>query len=152
MIRFIYQILEYNIGLPNSMEDRCEEYMTSAGTYEIQGETKCNHDDANFYQASQTLYCTAEAEKNNPTEIPSQMHLVLCQTCYWCATFLNINKTPIFKCAYCNSIKLDSIPVSDNEICKFSYDPARGVTMAFSMRENTARPIYMVTNGCSLYV
>jgi hypothetical protein len=152
MIRFIYEILDYNVGLPNSMEDRCEESMTSPNTYEIQNETKHNHDDVNFYQASQTLYCTAEGEKNNPTEIPSQMHLVLCQTCYWCATFLNINKTPIFKCAYCNSIKLDSIPISDIEICKFRYDPARGVTMEFSMRENTARPIYIVTNLCSLYV
>jgi hypothetical protein len=133
------------------VKDRCEEPVASADTNEIQNETECNHDDVNFYQASQTLYCTAE-DKNNPTGIPSQMHLVLCQTCYWCATFLNINKTPIFKCAYCNSIKLDSIPISDNEICKFRYDPARGVTMEFSMRENAARPIYMVTNGCSLYV
>jgi hypothetical protein len=123
------------------MENRCEESMTSADTYEIQEETKCNHDHVNFYQACQTLYCTADGEKNNPTEIPSQMHLVLCQTCYWCATFVNINKTPNFKCAYCNTIKLDSIPISDNEICKFGYDPARGVTMEFSMRENTARRI-----------
>jgi hypothetical protein len=113
--------------------------MTSADTYEIQGETKCNHDDVNFYQASQTI---VEAEKNNPMEIHSQMYLVLCQTCYWCATFLNINRNPIFKCAYCNSIKLDSIPVTDNELCKFHYDPARGVTMEFSMRENTARHIH----------
>jgi hypothetical protein len=152
MIRFIYEILEYNIGLPNSMEDHCEESMTFADTYEIQNETECSHDDVNSYQASPTtLYCTVEG-KNNPTEIPSQLHLVSCQTCYWCATFLNINKTPIFKCEYCNSIKLDSIPVSDNEMCKFRYDPARGVTMEFSMRENTARPMYMVTNGCGLYV
>ena len=141
MIRFIYEILEYNVGLPNSMEDRCEGRMTSPDTYEIQNETKYNHDDVNFYHASHTLYCTAEGENNKPTEIPSQMHLVLCQTCYWCATFLNI-KTAIFKCAHCNSIKLDSIPISDNEICKFRYDPARGVTMEFSMRENIARPIY----------
>jgi hypothetical protein len=56
--------------MPNSMEDHCEEYMTFAGTYEIQDETKCNHDDVNFYQASKTVYCTAEAEKNNSTEIP----------------------------------------------------------------------------------
>ena len=134
--------MKYYIGLPNNMEDRCEESITSADTYEIQ------NDKVNFYQASQALYCTPKGEKNNP----SQMHLVLCQTCYWCATFLNVNKTPIFKCANCNSIKLDSIPISENEICKFKYDPVRGVTMEFSMRINLARPIYMVTNGCSLYV
>jgi hypothetical protein len=152
MIRFIYEILGYSIGLPNAMEDRCEQSIISVDTYEIQKETKCSHDDVNFYQASQTnLHCTAES-KNKPTQIPSHMHLVLCQTCYWCATFLDIDKTPIFKCADCKSIKLDSIPISDNEICKFGYDPARGVTVEFSIRENTAKAIYMVTNGCSLYV
>ncbi len=127
------------------MEDSCES-MTS-DTYEIQ----CNRDDVNFYQASQTFYGTAEG-KNKPTEIPSQMHMVICQNCYWCATFLNINKTPICKCAYCSSIKLDSIPISDNEACRFGYDPTRGLTMEFYVRENTARPIYMATNGCNLYV
>jgi hypothetical protein len=134
------------------MEDRCEESMASADAYEIQNDTTCTHDDVNSYQASKTtLYCTVEVEKY-PTEIRSQLHLVLCQTCFWCATFFNINKTPIFKCEYCDSIKLDSIPVCDNEMCKITYDPARGVTMEFSMRENTARPMYMVTKGCGLYV
>jgi hypothetical protein len=149
MIRFIYEMLQYNIGLPNSMEDSCEESVTSADTHEIQ----CDHDHVNFYQARQTLYCEAEG-KNNPTEIPSQiqMHMVLCQTCFWCATFLNIDKAPIFKCAYCSSIKLDSIPISDDEACRFGYDPTRGLTMEFYMRENTARLINMVTKGCSLYV
>jgi len=39
MIRFIYEILEYNVGLPNSMEDRCEGSMTSPDTYGIQNES-----------------------------------------------------------------------------------------------------------------
>ena len=149
MISFIYEKLEYIIGLPNNMNDCCGESQTFGDIYEIPNETTCNHDHVNFYQANQALYCTG---KNKPTEIPSQMHLVLCQTCYWCATFLNINKTHIFKCEYCGSIKLESIPVSDNEKCKIRYEPSRGVTMEFSMRENTARPMYMVTNGCGLYV
>src|SRR5215469_528391 len=150
MISFIYEKLEYIIGLPNNMNDCCGESKTFGDIYEIPNETTCNHDHVNFYQANQALYCTAEG-KNKPTKIPAQMHLVLCQTCYWCATFLNLDKTPIFKCAYCNSIKLDSIPVSDNETTKFRYNPARGVTMEFSMREDTVRPMYKVTNGCNLY-
>jgi len=135
--------------LPNSTKDQTT---TSADIYEIQTYAKCSHDDVNSYQATQTtLYSTLRGEKYH-RKIRSQLHLVLCQTCYWCATFLNINKTPIFKCEYCDSIKLESIPVSDNEMCKIRYDPSRGVTMEFSMRENTARPMYMVTNGCGLYV
>jgi hypothetical protein len=149
MISFIYEKLMPNSILPNSMKDCYGESITCGDTYRIPNETTRNHDHVNFYQASQTLYCTDE-DKNKPTEIPSQMHLVICQTCYWCATFLNLDKTPTFKCAHCNSIKLDSIPVSVNETAKFRYDPARGVTMEFSMREDNMRSMYKVTNGCNL--
>ena len=48
--------MKYYIGLPNNMLCRCEESITSADTYEIQNETKCNYDNVNFYQASQALY------------------------------------------------------------------------------------------------
>lgn len=71
-------------------------------------------------------------EKKNPAHI----HFVLCQLCYWSATFFNINKNPVFKCPCCDSIRIDSIPMSHNEVCKFGYDPIRGVTMEFSIRKD----------------
>jgi hypothetical protein len=55
--------------------------------------------------------------------------------CYWSATFFNINKNPVVKCPYCSSIRIDSIPMSHNEVCKFGYDPIRGATMEFSIRK-----------------
>jgi hypothetical protein len=55
--------------------------------------------------------------------------------CYWSATFFNINENPVVKCPCCDSIRIDSIPMTYNEVCKFGYDPIRGVTMEFSIRK-----------------
>jgi hypothetical protein len=69
-------------------------------------------------------------------KIPAHIHFVLCEECYWSATFFNIKKHPVVRCPYCDSIRIDSIPMSRNEVCKFGYDPIRGVTMEFSIRTN----------------
>jgi hypothetical protein len=43
---------------------------------------------------------------------PAHIHFVLCEVCYWSATFFNINKNPVVKCPHCDSIRIDSIPMS----------------------------------------
>jgi len=58
------------------------------------------------------------------TKITAHIHFVLCE------------KNPVVKCPYCDSIRIDSIPMSHNEVCKFGFDPIRGVTMEFSIRRN----------------
>ncbi|MFZ0221525.1 MAG: hypothetical protein WAM42_07505 [Candidatus Nitrosopolaris sp.] len=110
---------------------------TSANKFKTENQTSlCDHDNVDFSQVGQTtLRCTAES-KNNCIEIPTQIHFILCERCYWCATFFNI-KSPLDKCPSCNSIRIDSIPVSNNEVGKFRYDALRGVTREFSMREGT---------------
>jgi hypothetical protein len=75
--------------------------------------------------------CAAQSD-NDYIKIPGQIHFVLCEVCYWCATFFNINENPVVKCPYCDSIRIEPIPMSYNEVCKFRYDPIRGVTMEFS--------------------
>lgn len=80
---------------------------------------------------------TSITEKDSDyIKIPAHIHFVLCEVCYWCATFFNINKNPVVRCPYCDSIRIDSIPISHNEVCKFGYDPIRGVTMEFSIRKD----------------
>ena len=113
---------------------------TSANKFRRENQTSLSdHDNINFHQIGQTsLWYTAES-KHNCMEIPTQIHFVLCEACCWCATFFNINKNPVVKCRYCNSIRIDAIPISRNEVCKFRYDPIRGVTMEFSMREGRGR-------------
>ena len=43
-----------------------------------------------------------------------------------------MGESNISECTCCYNVRLDSIPVSYNELCKFDYDTKRGVTMKFS--------------------
>ena len=38
----------------------------------------------------------------------------------------------ITECPYCNSVEVESMPISDKELYKFDYHPRRGVTLEFS--------------------
>ena len=45
---------------------------------------------------------------------------------------LTIDKRTIDRCPYCDSVTLESTPLSYNEVYEFEYDPRRGVTLEFS--------------------
>jgi hypothetical protein len=63
---------------------------------------------------------------------PSEKYFLLCPRCFWCVSCLNIGGSNIGECPCCYNVRLDSIPVSYNELCKFDYDPKRGITLEFS--------------------
>jgi hypothetical protein len=68
-----------------------------------------------------------------------EIHFLICESCFWCASLLrsndnnNNNNTTITKyCPSCNNNRVESIPISYNEVYKFDYNPKRGVTLEFS--------------------
>ena len=64
------------------------------------------------------------------------LHFLLCESCFCCASESNIcNKNNrIAKCPSCKSNRIESMPISRNEVYNFSYDPIRGVSLAFQTR------------------
>ena len=38
----------------------------------------------------------------------------------------------ISECPSCNSVRLESMPISEKEVYQFDYHPKRGVTLEFS--------------------
>jgi hypothetical protein len=38
----------------------------------------------------------------------------------------------ITECPCCNSVRLESIPISEKEVYRFDYHPKRGITLEFS--------------------
>jgi hypothetical protein len=64
-------------------------------------------------------------------KLPRQIHFLLCNTCYWCAS--DIGSKPKFtECPSCNSIEVESMPIAHKELYKFDYHPKRGITLEFS--------------------
>jgi hypothetical protein len=66
--------------------------------------------------------------------IVENIHFLLCGSCFWCASQSNNCNTSdmITECPSCNGIKVESLPISHDEVYKFNYDPKRGVTLEFS--------------------
>ena len=62
---------------------------------------------------------------------------ILCDTCYWCATYFDKARIPINnKCPQCNSNnnELSSFPIMSNESFTFSCNDKRGVELEFKPR------------------
>ncbi|MDQ6666856.1 MAG: hypothetical protein M3Y53_01365 [Thermoproteota archaeon] len=75
---------------------------------------------------------------NRDMIVAKEIHFLLCESCFWCASCLNITKT-VTRCPSCSDARLESMSISDNEIYKFGYDPARGVTLEFSKSDGVDR-------------
>jgi hypothetical protein len=85
-----------------------------------------------FLQASSIFY----QNNNNNTRKAKEIHFLICESCFWCASRLNriedeaISTT---KCPSCNNnTRVESMPISYDEVYKFDYDPKRGVILKFS--------------------
>ncbi|MGC2427877.1 MAG: hypothetical protein WA421_12650 [Nitrososphaeraceae archaeon] len=61
---------------------------------------------------------------------------VLCEKCYWCATYLDKTRIPMDnKCPECNSTdQLSSLVIMSNESFIFNYNDIRGVELKFNKR------------------
>src|SRR5919198_3827962 len=83
-----------------------------------------------FLQASSIFY-----QNNNNACKGKEIHFLICESCFWCASRLNriedeaISTT---KCPSCSNNKVESIPISYDEVYKFDYDPKHGVILKFS--------------------
>ena len=64
-------------------------------------------------------------------KLPRQIHFLLCNTCYWCASDIG-SKSKFTKCPSCNSLQVESMPIAKNELYKFDHHPKGGVTLEFS--------------------
>lgn len=70
---------------------------------------------------------------------PIQSIFVLCDRCYWCATYLDKNRLPSYNnCLECNSNnnELTSFPILPNESLIFDYNDKRGVELRFKLRQS----------------
>ena len=62
---------------------------------------------------------------------------VLCDTCYWCATYRDKTRMPVDNtCPQCGSknSELTSFPIISNEAFTFDYSDKRGVELEFRPR------------------
>jgi len=73
---------------------------------------------------------------NKVSRSPSLPVFILCDKCYWCATYLDKTRRPVNNnCPQCRiRIELSSIPIMSNESFTFDYNERRGVELLFGSR------------------
>jgi predicted Zn-ribbon and HTH transcriptional regulator len=91
-----------------------------------EGKSMTNHD-------SQSLISkTHDRIQSSSTPI-----FILCDSCYWCATYFDKTRIPIDNiCPECgaNNSELTSFPIASNESFTYSHNDRRGIEFEFKPR------------------
>ena len=61
-----------------------------------------------------------------------KINFLLCESCFWCASYFNNYRKVVTNCPICGSKKIESMPISHDEVHTSSHDPKHGVTLGFS--------------------
>ena len=65
--------------------------------------------------------------------ISKKIDFLLCSSCFWCVSYLNMRNTiGVNECPSCNEKTIERMPLSANEIYLFDYNRVTGVILEFS--------------------
>ena len=82
-----------------------------------------------------------EGTRRDQFQLSSSPIFILCDSCYWCATYFDKTKVPIDNiCPECsvNNNELTSFPIMSDESFTFGYNEKRGVELEFKPRRKRA--------------
>jgi hypothetical protein len=96
------------------------------------------------YDLLQTTKLTSNKENDKILEHTNQVYFVICNSCYWCATFFDIDdletlsasSTHVLDCHVCNSHNTELIPIPTDESFRIEYSPSRGMELEFYKSNN----------------
>jgi hypothetical protein len=81
------------------------------------------------------------AKTHDLSQSSSPPVFILCDTCYWCATYFDKTRIPREnKCTQCNANnnELTSFPIMPNESFTFIYNDKRGLELEFQPRRKSS--------------
>ncbi|MFZ0512397.1 MAG: hypothetical protein WAM14_12380 [Candidatus Nitrosopolaris sp.] len=75
-------------------------------------------------------------QTNKKDEPISRKYFMICQTCFWCASYIdimgNMDELPYKVCPTCNHTAIELLPLSNNEHYSFEYTATRGIVLEFT--------------------
>jgi hypothetical protein len=69
------------------------------------------------------------------TRISNDIHFIMCQSCFWCASYINRSRLLMSidnKCPLCHDSRIESMPISYDEIYRLNYNRTSGLVLKFS--------------------
>jgi hypothetical protein len=79
--------------------------------------------------ATTTAMSHATTEPDLSKRSNSHRYFALCNSCFWCASYLRHMGT--VKCSSCKNEIIEPIPIRSDEAFLFQYDRKRGVSLQF---------------------
>jgi hypothetical protein len=68
------------------------------------------------------------------TRISNDIHFIMCQSCFWCASYINRSRLLMSidnKCPLCHDSRIESMPISYDEIYRLNYNRTSGLVLKF---------------------
>jgi len=97
------------------------------------------------YDLLQTTKLSSNTIENNEILQPiDKIYFVICNSCYWCASYFGINdlgalsgsSSHVLDCHVCNSHNTELIPIATDESYRIEYSQTKGMEMEFYKRNN----------------
>jgi hypothetical protein len=85
-------------------------------------------------------------ETNNVLRQTNKIYFVICNSCYWCATYFGIDDLELLTesssytldCHVCKSHSTELIPIGTDESFRIQYNVSRGMEIEFYRRNRIA--------------
>src|SRR5918995_3157873 len=81
---------------------------------------------------------TLEREDNSVLRHTNHIYFVICNSCYWCASYFNIDdlESQVIACHTCNSHNTEIIPIGTGESFRIESNHMRGMEIEFFKSNN----------------
>jgi hypothetical protein len=84
------------------------------------------------YDLLQTTKLSSKAIENNESVKPTnKIYFVICNSCYWCASYFSVNNSYVLNCYACSSPNTELIPIGTDESFKIDFSHTRGMEIEF---------------------
>jgi hypothetical protein len=101
-----------------------------------------------------TKFSSETIDKNEILQPIDKIYFVICNSCYWCASYLGIDdlesisesSSRVLECHNCNSHNTELIPISNDESFRIEYSQTKGMELEF-YRDNNIVDRQQFANG-----
>ena len=102
--------------------------MSTIETSLVQDKKESNHITCTSEEISE-VRTSNPMRQMNVKKLVTQVQFLLCPSCYWCASYIGLQRNMnsiLAHCIVCKNNKIESLPISINESYRFNYSKSYG--------------------------
>ncbi|HYT02639.1 MAG TPA: hypothetical protein VEL70_06980 [Candidatus Acidoferrum sp.] len=88
--------------------------------------------EATILHANTAMASNEKTAASPIARISKRIDFLLCNSCFWCASYLNLRSFGVIECPSCKENTIERMPLSANDVYSFDYNGVTGVMLEFS--------------------